>query len=99
MHLATIPRAGEMHPSTAVEMHMRLAEGTLLAFTAFSGLRLFSYIPQIHRVVRDANGASAISYSTWMLWTGSNVSTGAYAAVNLSDPLLAAASARYALCC
>jgi hypothetical protein len=78
---------------------MTLPEATLLAFTAFSGLRLVSYLPQIYKVARDPNGASAISYSTWTLWTASNIATGLYAAINLGDPLLAIASALYALCC
>jgi ABC-type transport system involved in cytochrome c biogenesis permease subunit len=78
---------------------MTLSEASLLAFTAFSGLRLVSYLPQIYKVARDRNGASAISYATWTLWTSCNLSTGLYAVVNLSDPLLAAASVLYALCC
>jgi hypothetical protein len=78
---------------------MTFAEITLTAFTGFSGLRLVSYLPQIYKVARDANGASAISYSTWILWTGSHLSTGFYAAINLGDRLLAACSGLYALCC
>ena len=78
---------------------MTLSEASLLAFTAFSGLRLVSYLPQICKVARDRNGASAISYATWTLWTGCHLSTGVYAIVNLSDLLLAAASVLYALCC
>src|SRR5215475_13484944 len=81
------------------ENAMTLAEISLGAFTAFSALRLVSYFPQIYRVARDVNGASAISYSTWLLWTGSHLSTGCYAAVNLGDRLLAACSGLYALCC
>lgn len=79
---------------------MTLSEASLLAFTAFTGLRLVvSYLPQICKVARDRNGASAISYATWTLWTGCNLSTGLYALVNLSDRLLAAASVLYALGC
>ena len=78
---------------------MTLSEASLLAFTAFSGLRLVAYLPQIYKVARDRNGASAISYATWILWTGCHLSTGLYAVVNLSDLLLAAASVLYALCC
>lgn len=78
---------------------MTLPEATLMAFSAFTGVRLFSYLPQIYKVARDQTGAAAISYSTWAMWTGCHVSTGAYAAVNLSDQLLAAASGLYALCC
>ncbi|MBR1121421.1 hypothetical protein JQ628_07825 [Bradyrhizobium lablabi] len=78
---------------------MTLAEISLGTFSAFSGLRLVSYFPQIWRVARDGNGASAISYSTWLMWTGSHVSTGCYAAINLGDRLLAACSGLYAICC
>jgi len=78
---------------------MTLSEASLMAFTIFSGVRLVSYFPQIYRIARDRNGASAISYTTWALWTGCHISTGLYAAVNLNDWLLAAASALYTLCC
>jgi hypothetical protein len=78
---------------------MTLPEACLVAFTTFSGLRLVSYFPQIYKVARDHSGASAISYVTWALWTGCHISTGLYAAVNLSDLLLAASSVLYALCC
>jgi hypothetical protein len=80
-------------------MRMTLSEASLMAFTIFSGVRLVSYFPQIYRIARDRNGASAISYTTWALWTGCHISTGLYAAVNLGDWLLAAASALYTLCC
>jgi hypothetical protein len=78
---------------------MTLAEATLLAFTACSGLRLISYVPQILKVARDSSGASAIAYSTWVMWTGCHVSTGIYAGVNLGDRVLAITSALYAFCC
>jgi len=35
----------------------------------FSGLRTVSYVPQIARIAKDRNGASAISYPTWLLWS------------------------------
>jgi hypothetical protein len=78
---------------------MTLSETSLLAFTAFSGVRLVSYLPQIYKVARDRNGASAISYATWTLWTACHLSTGLYAVVNLTDLLLGATSVLYALCC
>src|SRR5262245_23014507 len=74
-------------------------EATWLAFAAFSGLRTVSYVPQIVRIAKDPNGASAISYPTWLLWTGAHASTGLYAAMNLSDVWLAIGSTTYALCC
>ena len=78
---------------------MDLSQMTFLAFALFNFLRLVSYIPQITRIAADTNGASAISFSTWILWTGSHLATGAYAAVNLHDLYLTAASALFASCC
>jgi hypothetical protein len=72
---------------------------TFLLFTVFSSLRIVSYLPQIRRVALDANGATAISYSTWGLWTSANLATALYAAVNLHDLFLCAVSAVYATCC
>jgi hypothetical protein len=68
---------------------MSTADFMLALFSFFNFLRVFSYIPQIIRVARDTNGASAISYSTWVTWTCANASTLGYAAVNLHDPWLA----------
>lgn len=78
---------------------METSNVTFLLFTAFSSLRIFSYVPQIRRVANDANGASAIAYSTWLLWTGANLATVAYAMINLGDIYLASVSALYAACC
>ncbi|HXE88084.1 MAG TPA: hypothetical protein VN524_14940 [Hyphomicrobiaceae bacterium] len=68
-------------------------------FAGFSGLRIFSYLPQIYRVACDANGASAISYATWSSWVGANLATALYALANLGDVLLAGVSLVYAACC
>jgi hypothetical protein len=54
---------------------MELSHVTFLAFTIFSSLRVVSYIPQIVKVASDNHGATAISYSTWSLWTGANAAT------------------------
>lgn len=78
---------------------MDLSFVTFLLFAAFSGLRIFSYLPQIYRVATDRNGASAIAYSTWFMWVGANAATGLYAAVNLKDLYLAAVSVVFAICC
>jgi hypothetical protein len=75
------------------------SEAAGFAFAAFSGLRTISYVPQIVRIARDRNGASAISYPTWLLWTGANAATAMYAATNLNDVWLAVVSFIYALCC
>lgn len=78
---------------------MDLAQLTMLIFTGFSALRVVSYAPQIAKVAADQNGATAISYSTWGLWTAANTATALYAAVNLQDLYLASVSAIYTLCC
>lgn len=78
---------------------MELSHIAFLLFATFSALRSFSYLPQIHRVAIDDNGASAISYSTWSLWTGANVATAFYAVVNLHDVYLASVSVIYTVCC
>jgi hypothetical protein len=76
-----------------------LAEMAWFGFVAFSGLRMFSYIPQIWRIAADKTGAAAISYTTWGLWTGANASTAVYAATSLHDVWLAFVSGVYAICC
>jgi hypothetical protein len=78
---------------------MTLADVTFYLFSFFNSLRIFSYLPQIHRVARDQNGAAAISYWTWALWAMSNASTGAYALVSLGDRPLAAISTINTACC
>lgn len=78
---------------------MEVSSATFLLFAVFSGLRIFSYVPQIRRVARDRNGAWAISYATWGLWTGANLATALYAFANLGDMYLAAVSTVYAACC
>src|SRR5262245_66194731 len=78
---------------------MELSNIALFLFVMFSALRIISYLPQIYRVAADENGASAISYSTWALWVGANVSTALYAGINLRDPYLAFVSVIYATCC
>lgn len=78
---------------------MDVPQIAFLLFAFFSSVRVVSYIPQILCVARDPNGASAISYATWGLWTGANVSTAFYAVANLGDQWLATVSAVYAGCC
>ena len=57
-------------------VRMTLADLSFYLFTIFNGLRVVSYLPQIVRVARDRHGAAAISYTTWVLWTGANATTG-----------------------
>ena len=78
---------------------MSLEDLTLMLFTACNSVRILAYIPQMRTAVRDKNGASAISYTTWGLFLIANLSTVAYALVNRADWSLALCFAGNALCC
>jgi hypothetical protein len=70
-----------------------------LSFGFFNLLRLASYLPQIVAVARDRNGATAISFSCWLIWIGANATTALYAFVRLNDAALGWISAFNAACC
>jgi hypothetical protein len=53
----------------------------LLAFTTFNAIRVLAYFPKMAAILRDTNGATAISYLTWGLFAGSHLSTVGYALV------------------
>lgn len=72
---------------------------TLSLFTACNALRIFAYIPQLRKAATDANGASAVSCTTWGLFLLGHLSTVAYAVVNLSDRGLAVLFGMNAFCC
>lgn len=78
---------------------MHLEEITLALFAACNSIRIFAYVPQIHKAATDSNGASAISGTTWSLFLVAHLSTIAHALVNLSDGWLAACFTANALCC
>src|SRR5215211_5597455 len=61
-----------------------------LGFFAFcNGLRVLAYVPQIVRVAKDEQGASAVSCATWAMFMLANVSTVIYAVVVANDVSLA----------
>jgi uncharacterized protein YjiS (DUF1127 family) len=68
-------------------------------FTISNVLRLVSYVPQIHKIARDTHGASAISYSTWILWLVANGTTAVYSISTLGDATMAWVNGLNALCC
>jgi hypothetical protein len=82
---------------TAAEI--RVDDATLVAFAALNGLRMLAYLPQILAVVRDRNGAQAVSCLTWGLFCVANVSTVVYAATNLGDLVMAVIFSVNALLC
>jgi hypothetical protein len=89
------PSAAETVFATAMSHH----DWVVFVFGAFNALRIVSYLPQIRCVANDRHGASAISYLTWSIWTGANVSTSLYAALLLDDPWLTLIHAVNAVCC
>jgi hypothetical protein len=68
-------------------------------FTVFNALRVVSYLPQMYKIARDTTGAAAISYSTWILWTGANGSTAIYSLINLGDITMTWINELNTLCC
>lgn len=69
-----------------------------LGLVVCSGLRMASYIPQLWRMLMDKTAAPTTTYTTWALWTCTNLSTTFYAAVSLNDLWLTVAGATYASC-
>ena len=76
------------------------AEITLVLFTVTNSARILAYVPQIWKAMTtDANGARGISCFTWVLFLVSNLTTVAYAIVNLGDWIMAAIFTGSALGC
>lgn len=78
---------------------MTVEQAVFLLFSTMNALQIVSYIPQIVAVARDRNGATAIAYSSWLVWLGGGAATAAYAAVNIWDPWLLAVNLVHAVCC
>lgn len=69
------------------------------AYGATNVLRLLGYVPQIVRVMRDRDGARAISCLGWTLWTSANATTALYAWTHLRDLPLTLINAGNAIGC
>ncbi len=65
-----------------------LRSAIFVAFTFVNSLRILAYVPQMLTAAKDVNGASGISYATWMLFLVSHLTTIAYAIVCLGDPIM-----------
>ncbi len=75
------------------------ADAALGVFTLCNTARVFAYLPQIVKIGRDTQGATAISYTTWALFGVSHLSTVAYAVLVVDDWRMAAVFAANTLCC
>ncbi|WP_369723577.1 MULTISPECIES: hypothetical protein [unclassified Bradyrhizobium] len=70
-----------------------------LTYGFFNMLRLMSYAPQLVLLAQDRSGAKAISVSSWLIWTGANLTTAVYAWVRLADVPLSLLNAFNTGCC
>ena len=75
------------------------ADAALGLFTLCNTARVFAYLPQMIKIGRDTQGATAISYTTWALFGVSHLSTVAYAVFVVDDWRMAAVFAANTLCC
>ena len=78
---------------------MTTAELTLLAFTAFNTIGLVAYFPQMTAILRDPNGASAISIRDLVLVVGVLPVRSDHAIVNVGDRWLVVVNAIDMTCC
>jgi hypothetical protein len=74
-------------------------EIAITIFSVSNCVRVIAYVPQILRVVRDREGATAVSCITWLLFSLSHLSTVAYALLVTSDWRIAVIFAANSLCC
>ena len=70
-----------------------------LTYGFFNMLRLMSYAPQLVLLAQDKSGAKSISVSSWLIWTGANLTTAVYAWVRLADVPLSLLNAFNTGCC
>jgi uncharacterized protein with PQ loop repeat len=75
------------------------ADAALGVFTLCNTARILAYLPQMIKIGRDTQGATAISYTTWALFGVSHLSTVAYAILVVDDWRMAAVFAANTLCC
>lgn len=87
------------HVAKRMESQVSLEETTLALFAVCNSLRVFAYLPQIHKAAACRNGASSVSCATWGFFLLAHLSTVAYALVNRSDWQMAALFAGNAVCC
>jgi uncharacterized protein with PQ loop repeat len=79
---------------------MNLAvEIAIMLFAVSNSVRVVAYVPQIVRVIRDREGAAAVSCTTWLLFAVSHMSTVAYALLVIGDWRMAIVFAANLLCC
>jgi hypothetical protein len=78
---------------------MTLADYSMLAFALLNSARVVAYFPQMIRVYRDADGAQAVSLSTWVLFAVTNAATVCYALAALNDRVMALVFALNTACC
>jgi hypothetical protein len=71
----------------------------MTAFALLNGGRVIAYMPQIIGVYRCPHGATAVSLSTWIMFTAANAATVSYALTVSSDLVVAGVFALNAFGC
>ncbi|HTV70099.1 MAG TPA: hypothetical protein VMF90_16335 [Rhizobiaceae bacterium] len=60
-----------------------MAELSLALFAAFSVVRVLAYFPQMASILRDTNGAAAVSCWSWGLFAASHLATAAHVVLSM----------------
>jgi hypothetical protein len=97
--LQTLSEWGPSSQAYFEEHQKWLVSAVFAAFTFVNSIRIFAYIPQILKAVRDENGATAVSCRTWGLFLLSHLTTIAYSLVCLGDLVMALIFFGNALAC
>jgi len=61
--------------------------------------RILGYLPQFVAILRDQNGARAVSLAAFTLWMASHLSTAVYIHMTTGDRLVVGTMLINALCC
>lgn len=71
----------------------------MFAFALFDGLRILGFLFQMQSIVRDQNGASAISCMSWLMFAASHFSTAVYSGAIAQEWRLATVFGVNGACC
>lgn len=71
----------------------------MLVFALFDAVRIAGFLMQMSSIVRDRNGATAISCWSWAIFAATHASNGIYSATIAQDWRLTAVFAINGACC
>jgi uncharacterized protein with PQ loop repeat len=88
-----------VNSTTNQEAVMTPIELVAAFFAVSNSARVLAYVPQIVRIVRDGEGARAVSWLTWVSFSVANFSSLLYAIIVVVDWHMAAVFAANTTCC